>query len=218
MPESFYKIYEEEFPDGTKSDILFLNLADIKSDYNYAGLWYACDKNEETYIATEVYYSQETHAKRPQEISEEISENSFKHSPRHAISLKQSGVWIATRTDKGRYCQMKAFSTQTENTYINYKVIRNRGESYDTLSTGIIKGSKACFFKLGIEDRTGEIDYNDTIMFVVLIKDLPPEDWHFNPAYFGVQKLPVLVPAFLFPARQKYADWLGQNPLDNVNI
>ncbi|MBN1798616.1 MAG: hypothetical protein JW822_08555 [Spirochaetales bacterium] len=218
MPENFYKIYEEEFADGFKGDILFLDLARIKKDYNYAGLWYACDKNEETYIATEVYYSQDQGQKRPPDFSEEISENSFKHSPRYTLSLKYSGVWIATRIEKGRYCGMKAFSTQTENTYINYKVIRNRGESYDTLHTGIIKGSKASFFKLGIEDKTGEIDYNDTIMFVVLIKDLPPDDWHFNPAYFGVQKLPVLVPAFLFPVRQKYTDWLGQNPSDNVSI
>jgi hypothetical protein len=217
MPESFYKITEEDFPEGFKGHVLSLNLTEIKKDYNYAGLWYACDKNQETYIATEIYYNQDESGKRPQGFSEEISENSFKHSPRYGFSLNHSTAWIAMRTDKGRYCGMKVNSPHTENTYINYKVIRNRGESYDTLSTGIIKGGKGWFFKLGIEDKTGEIDYNDTIMFVVLIKDLPPEDWHFDPAYFGVQKLPVIVPAFLFPIRQKYSDWMGQNPFDNIN-
>jgi hypothetical protein len=216
MDQDFFEIQEDGFAGGAGGDVLCLDLARVRREYGYAGLWYACDKNEETYIATELYYGDGRTEDRPRDFSEEIAENSFKHSPRHALRLDSGRVWIAMRTEANNYCKLKAFAVQAENTYINYKVIRNRGESYDTLKNGVIKGSGALFFKLGVEDRTGELDYNDTIMFVVLIKDLPPQDWYFDPAYFGVQKLPMLVPAFLFPVRQKYSDWLGQNPMDGV--
>ncbi len=215
--DEFYSMYEDEFTGGAKGDVLSLDLARIYREYAYAGLWYACDKNEETYIATELYYGGGQVSERPRDFSEEIAENSFKHSPRHTLRKDSGLVWIAMRTETNNYCKLKAFAVQTENTYINYKVIRNRGTSYDTLKNGVIKGTGAGFFKLGVEDRTGEIDYNDTIMFVVMIKNLPPQDWYFDPAYFGVQKLPMLVPAFLFPVRQTYSDWLGQNPMDGVS-
>ena len=111
---------------------------------------------------------------------------------------------------------MKAFALQNENTYINYRVIQSRGSGFDMLDKGIIKGGKAAFFKLGIEDGTGELDYDDTVLFVVMIKNLPPEDWRFNASYWGVQKLPLVVPEFLFTLGQKYSSWLGQNPIDNI--
>jgi hypothetical protein len=218
MIEDFYRIYEEELEPNVKGDILFLDLAKIKNAYNYAGLWYACDKSEETFITTELYYSESEDRNRPTSFSEEISENSFKHSPRFTLPLKYNQVWIATRVDKAKYCKMKAFVSQSENTYINYRVIQSKGEGFDILSKGIIKGDKADFFKLGIEDGTGEFDYDDTVLFVVMIKNLPPADWRFNASFWGVQKLPLVVPEFLFTFRQKYSSWRGQNPLDNIKI
>jgi hypothetical protein len=216
MSEGFFKIYPDKFGRNDKGDVLYLDLAAVRREYRYAGLWYACDKNEETYIATEMYYGTQATDSRPPDVTEELSENSFKHSPRYAFPPDAHRVWIAMRTEKHAYCKLKAFTTQTENTYINYKVIRNRGTGYDTLKSGVIKGSKALFFRLGVEDGSGALDYNDTVMFIAFIKDLPPADWNFDPACFGIQKLPVLVPAFLFPVRQNYSNWLGQNPLDGV--
>ena len=208
--EDNYKVYEEEFAGGLKGDILYLNIKELKKDFQYVGLWYACDKNEETFITTELYYASQEVDKRPLEFSEELKENSFKRASRLKLVEEHDNVWVATRVDLKNYCKMKLGTQQRENTYINYKVIRNRGQSYDTLKNGIIKGCPAQFLKLGIEDRTGTIDFNDTIMFVVFIKELPPADWNFDGSCFGIQKLPIFVPIFLFSVRNRYSSWYGQ--------
>jgi len=214
--ENAFKVYEEEFAGGLKGDILFLNMKQLQQDYKYVGLWYACDKNEETFITTEFYYTSEADCKRPPDFSEQLKENSFKKTSRFKIPDEHDCVWVATRIDQKNYCKIKAFALQKEKTYIDYKVIRHRGQSYDTLKNGIIKGCAAQFFKMGIEDRTGTIDYNDTIMFVVFIKELPPADWNFDGSCFGIQKLPIFVPTFIFSIRSRYSNWYGQNPLDDI--
>ncbi len=79
-----------------------------------------------------------------------------------------------------------------------------------------LKGGEADFFKVGIEDFKGIEDYADTILYVVMAKDLPPADWKLDHLCLGVQNVPVLVASAIFPDDRKYSNWLGQNPLSNI--
>ncbi|MBN1524054.1 MAG: hypothetical protein JW904_06220 [Spirochaetales bacterium] len=215
MADSFMTISEQEF-EGSKGDVLFLNLNALKTEYDYIGFWYACDKNEDTYISTDFYFDTKLSNERPAEKTEVIAENSYKRSPRKEFSGKYESAWVACHRDETHYCKMRAFEWLEEKSFINFKVIRNKGTTFDTLKTGILKGDTARFCKVGIEDGTGAVDYNDTIFFLVLIKSLPPGDWHFDPSLFGIQKLPMVVPTFNFSVLQKYSPWYGQNPLEGL--
>lgn len=216
MEEQIFKIIKAEFKDGFKGDALLINMQELRKDYQYVGLWYACDKNEKTFITTELYYSMETEAKLPEEFAEEIKENSFKKARRYQLPSEYNWIWIATRMEQYTYCRLKAFAMQQENTYINYKVIRHKERGFESFGSGLLKGGKAVFFKLGIEDGTGKIDYDDTIFYLAMVKQMPPEDWKFDHLYLGVQKLPVFVPTYHFLVDKKYSSWLGQNPLEDV--
>jgi len=216
MLDKLFEIKEEKFLDKLTGDCLVLNLNGLKSEYNYIGLWYACDRNENTYITTEFYYSNEEKCLRPYEFTTELKENNFKQIRRQEIPIEYSWAFIATRIEKHTYCRLKAFPVQSEQVYINYKVIRNRAESIDTLKTGIIRGNNADFFKLGIEDGTGKIDYNDTILYLVCIKDLPPSNWNIDHRNYAIQRLPLLTGKVNFSINDKYSNWNEQNPLEGV--
>ncbi len=216
MLDKLFEIKEEKFLDRLTGDCLILNLNGLKSEYNYVGLWYACDRNEKTFITTEVYYSDETECKIPYEFTTELKENTFNQIRRQEINLDHLWAFIGTRIEKHTYCRLKAFSVQSEQVYINYKIIRNKAKSIDTLKTGVIRGNNAHFFRLGIEDGTGKIDYNDTIMYLVCIKDLPPPDWNIAHSSYGIQRLPLLTGKANFSINEKYSSWNDQNPMDDI--
>lgn len=198
--------------DTTNVDALFIDRAALAANFSYVGFWFACDRSVETNITVDFYHAPGGEP-RPEKQSEEILENSFKKSPRFALSPEHQSIWVTCRVGTTSYCSMKLFPPVAEASFINYKVINHRGSTYDTLKTGVIKGDQAVFYKIGIEDHTGEIDYNDTIFFLVCVKSLPPADWKFDPNLFGVRKLPVVINSFLFSAKGTYSRWLGQDPL-----
>jgi hypothetical protein len=208
------KIQAIEDPDKGSFETLFLDLAEIRKEFAYAGLWYACDRSEKMYIGTELYYG-ESGQPLPEKPTEEIPENNFKNFRRHAIRLADSqALWIAAKTSPEIFCKYKLFPVQQEKSYINYKLIKNRGDKFDVLGSGLIKGSQATFFKLGVEDGTGDVDFNDTIFYLVFVKELPPLDWGFDLSCLGVDKCPVMTPVQNFSEDKKYPKWLGQSPLD----
>jgi hypothetical protein len=216
MNENYLAITEEDFS-GNKGDMLKLNVDAIKNDFAYIGLWFACDRSENVYVTTELYRTSAGNPERPQKPSEEITENSFKKSPRKEIAKDSDVLWIAVRREGARYCRMKASPWIDEKSYINYKVIKNRDTTYDTLKSGIIKGDAARFCKIGIEDGTGAVDYNDEILFLVLVRALPPADWKFDPGCFAIQKLPIASSVHFFSVKGKYSPWLGQNPMEGIS-
>ncbi|MBN1697467.1 MAG: hypothetical protein JW881_08135 [Spirochaetales bacterium] len=214
MKESF-EIIQTDFAGGVKGDALFINMKKLKEENDYIGLWYACDRNEETCITTEFYYTK-GNCQKPVDFREELKENSFKQLKKFTIPTEHDFIWIGMKTDETHYCRLKIFDVRQEKTYIKYKVIREKGETFDVLGKGVIKGGIAYFFKLGIEDNTGEVDFNDTIMYVVFMKDCPPPDWHLDYGSLGIQNLPVLSSTFRFPADKTYSNWYGRNPLDGL--
>jgi len=226
MAESGNKLYEqlktkpfaiinEEFLDG-KGNALFFNVKKLRDKFDYIGLWYACDKNEDTSITTEFYYASGDTIVKPSKFDEEVKENSFKVVNRFEIPKEHDWVWVAARNDNDIYCRMKIFTSEEEHTYINYKVIRNRETTFDTLASGLIKGSSARFFKLGLEDGYSKVDFNDTIMYVVLIEEMPPDDWNLYDDHIGIQRLPIRTATVKFSVLNTYSTWLGQNPMNDV--
>jgi hypothetical protein len=214
MTEESCKIQEIDDPQKGKFETLYLDLAEIGKEFGYAGLWYACDRSEKMYIVTELYYG-EAGQPLPEKPAEEIPENNFKNFRRHALKLGgPGGLWMAAKTSPETYCKFKLFPVQQEKSYINYKLIKNRGDKFDVLGSGLIKGSQATFLKLGVEDGTGDVDFNDTIFYIVMVRELPPQDWGFDLTCLGVDKCPVMTPVQNFSEDRKYAKWLGQSPLD----
>jgi hypothetical protein len=214
MDQSF-SIVQTVYREGVKGDALFINMGKLRKENDYIGLWYACDRNEETFITTEFSYAK-GECKKPEGFQEELKENSFKQIRKFTIPTEHDYIWIGMRTDETHYCRLTIYEVQQEKTYIKYKLIRDKGTTFDVLGKGVIKGGIAYFFKLGIEDNTGEIDFNDTIMYVVFMKDCPPSDWHLDYGSLGIQKLPVFTSTFRFPVGKTYADWYGQNPMDGM--
>lgn len=201
--------------DGRSADMLYIDRAALAAHFAYVGFWYACDKSEETSIIADLYFG-ERGEPRPADPGEEVLENSFKKSPRLALAAQHGSIWIAARVGADNYCRLKIGTPVAERSFINYKVIKHRGSAYDTLKTGVIRGDGAVFQKIGVEDNAGALDFNDTIFFLVCVKSLPPEDWNFDPALFGVNKLPVVVNPFLLSVKGSYSRWLGQDPLQGV--
>ncbi len=212
MHEDTVKIIEKEFKGEDKGDALFIDIGKLKKDYSYIGLWYARDRTEFNSITTEFFYT--VSPELPGEFTEELKENSFKQVNRYRFRTGDAFCWTATRIDNSTYCRMKLFGFQKEHLYLNCQVINNRPAGVELLGKGVLRGGAAHFVKLGIEDMTGEIDFNDTIMYLVLLTDLPPADWGVDDKSYGVQRLPVFVPAVKFTADKKYTTWNGQNPLD----
>ncbi|RPJ07696.1 MAG: hypothetical protein EHM28_06275 [Spirochaetaceae bacterium] len=218
MADDLLSVAQADFG-GSKGDVLIFDLAAAKNDFAYAGLWYACDKSEDTLITTSFYYGNVSPDSMPEKPALEIAENSFKRSPRQQMDRKQDRILISGRHDKGGLCRLQASPWIEEKSFINYKVIRNKGANSDTLGSGLLRGDGAKFCKIGVEDNSGALDYNDTIWFLVLIRSLPPDNWKFDPAFFGVQKLPMTVPTFIFSVTGSkttglYSPWLGQNPME----
>ncbi len=210
-----YKILETEFKGGLKGDTLLFDARKIRAEYKYLGLWYARDGSDETLITTELYNSGGAKLVMPEKFTEEIKENAFKQAKRVALSLREDWAWVAARIDGGDYCSLRADAVKSGHLYVNYKTVRARGSAFDIVDKGVMKGGSADFFRLGVEDRKGPEDFSDTILYVVMARDLPPADWKMDLACLGVQNVPVLVPTCTFTADRKYSDWLGQNPLMN---
>ncbi|MBN2441624.1 MAG: hypothetical protein JXJ04_09755 [Spirochaetales bacterium] len=221
MTQETFKIVKEKFEDNRSGEALYINMEKLREENDYIGLWYACDRNEATCITTEFYYAGTISGsggtpEKPAQFREELKENSFKQIKKFTLPPEYDHIWVAMRTDGLHYCRLKVYDIQQEQTYIKYKVIREKGTTFDVLGQGMIKGGIAYFFKLGIEDMTGKIDFNDTIMYVVFMKDCPPNDWNLDYSSLGIQKLPVLSTTFRFPSHKKYSNWCGQNPLDGI--
>jgi hypothetical protein len=179
-------------------------------------LWYAKDGSEKTFITTEIYYSKDIKPIKPIEFNIELKENSFKQSNRFEIQKNYNWAWIATRIDNNNYCKLKTGPLKEGRLFISYKVIHNKAFGFDLAGKDIFKGSKAEFFPLGSEDMTNNIDYTDAIMYIVLIKDYPPDDWGVKDSSIGIEHLPVFAPVHKFVDNRKYTTWFDHNPLDCI--
>ncbi len=198
---------------GVEGDVIRIDMKKLRAEYAYCGLWYGRDGSAESAMTTSLYYS--SGDKRPADAGEEIKENSFQQAGRFRIPSGHDSVWIAARVSDETYCKMQLSSFRKEFAYINYKVIRNRASGVEVLDSGVLRGGDAFFAKIGIEDMAGTVDYKDTVLYLVLIPDPPPDDWDAG-ASIGVQGLPVLVPSSRFEAGRHYSEWNGHNPLDGI--
>jgi hypothetical protein len=194
-------------------DALYLDMRALRKDFGYCGVWYARDKSEESVLTTLFYYSQDDH--RPDGASEEIKENSFQQAGRFRINTAHERVWMGARVADNAFAGIRLSDFRKENAYINSKVLRTRAGGAEAVGGGILRGGEAWFAKIGIEDRLGTIDYEDLILFLVLIRQSPPADWMAD-ACLGVEGVPVQVPPCRFTIDRKYSLWNGQNPLDGI--
>lgn len=218
MINNSIKIVKENFKEGLKGDSLLIDISKIRNDFDYAGLWYAKDGNEETFITTEIYCSDVNEKPlKPDDQDAEIKENSFKQVNRIEISRANNWVWIASKVEGGNYCNMKTGQVKQNKLYINFKVVHNKTFGFDIVNKGIFKGGTAYFFDLISSYKISEADAIQSIMFLVFIKDLPPADWNIDDTYYGVENLPVFTPIFKFADDNKYSDWFSQNPLNIEN-
>lgn len=212
MFENIIQVKNDDFK-GASGDSLHIDMGALRKDFPYCGLWYARDKSTDSVITVEFYYS--SGSRRPAEPNEAIRENSFQQSKRIIIPSGHDHVWIAARVSDAGYGLLKLMDFQKGKVYLNSKVVKSRAGGADVTDGGIIRGGTACFAKLGIEDMLGTIDYGDTTLYLVLIKDPPPGDWKAE-SCLGVDGIPVIVQPCRFAADGKYSSWNGQNPLDGM--
>ncbi len=212
LEESVRIVSGMRFREGD-GDALHLDMDRLRGEYAYVGLWYARDRSEESVITTELYYSNDD--RLPSTTSEEIKESSFKQAVRHRMPSDAQKIWMAAKIVDGGYASMKLHSFSKESVYVNCRIIKNRAHGADVIGSGIIRGGEARFARLGIEDNLGTKDFEDTILYIVLIKSPPPGDWRAD-GFLGVQGLPVQVPQCIFSDDGRYSSWNGQNPLDVV--
>jgi hypothetical protein len=209
MIEQSYKIISEKFKDNYIGNALLLNCDEIPKDYNYVGLWYVLDGNDKTSITTELYYSNETNPVKPIDFSEEIKENNFKQFNRFCLPRDKKWIWVTARIDNSQYCSLKMGELKNGKSFIAYKIIHNKGVSFEVLKSGIINGSQAFFTGIYVEDNTGIIDYKDAIIYLVFLKEIPPVDWNVNHYSFGVNGIPIINTPTNFIDNKKYSQWLG---------
>ena len=206
------QIIRDTFSSDAPGDSLHIDMRKISGEFPYCGLWFARDRSEESAITAEFYYS--AGSARPAETGDELKENIFQQAVRFRIPGGHNHVWISARTASAR-CGMKLGEFRREKAYLSFRILRNRAGGHEVLKSGVIQGGQAWFAPLCIEDKLGEPDYKDTLYYLVLIKDPPPEDWEAD-AHLGVEGVPVLVPSCNFSADGTYAAWNGRNPLDEM--
>lgn len=212
MPEEAIKVLPAAMGDS-KGDALYLDMRALRSDYSYCGVWYARDKSGESVLTTLFYYSKDD--RRPAEPGEEIRENSFRQAARFRIDSAHERVWMGVRVGEDAFAGIRLSEFRKESAYVNTRVVRNRATGAESVGGGIIRGGEARFARIGIEDRLGTIDYQDLLLFLVLIREAPPADWMAD-SCLGVEGVPVQVPQCRFAHDRKYSSWNGQNPLDGT--
>jgi hypothetical protein len=213
MIENSFIVTEQNFKDGLSGNALLLNNDELKETYKYIGIWYARDGNDKTSVTTEIYFSDDTDQIRPADFQIEIKENSFKQFSRMVLPLEKKRIWIAARIDDSNYCRMKTGDVKQGKVYVNYKIVHNKGNMFDIVGSGNLKGGTGDYFGVYCEDNTGREDFNDLVMFFVALKQLPPDDWKMDHYCLGIDGLPVLTQVFKFADNRKYSGWLGQTPL-----
>ncbi|HPO49156.1 MAG TPA: hypothetical protein PLO89_02430 [Spirochaetota bacterium] len=214
--KEFIKIIENlEFKDGLNAEGLFVDISKLKADYEYIGLWYVRDGNDQTSITTEIYSSSEESdtPQKPQDFTEEIKENHFKANNRLKLPIKYKYLWISTRIDGERYCKLRLGEEKSGKLYLNFQLIRHKDFGFSVLKKGLFKGSQAVFIEIGSEDFSGTIDYKDAVFYLVCIEKLPPENWTLPDSVLAVENLPIFSNVAKFSDNKKYSDWFGQNPL-----
>ena len=112
----------------------------LKQENDYIGLWYACDRSEETFITTEFYYGSGEPPVKPLKFQEELKENSFKQLKKFTIPTEYDSVWIAMHTEGLKYCRLKVYEIQQEKTYIKKYLVRTKSK----------KGSRLRFLLTGM--------------------------------------------------------------------
>ncbi len=213
MANNIFQITHEKFKGGYEGEALLINYKEIKKDFDYIGLWYALDKNEKIFITTEIFYSDDEKPIKPIDFNDELKETQFKNSRYYRFVQEKNWIWISTRVDNDKYCKIKIGSIKDGKLFITYKVLHNKTFGFDILKNGLFKGGSAKFFPIGIEDRSGKIPQIESVMYLVMINDLPPSDWGLTENYIGVENLPILAQIYKFADDKKYSDWLLQNPL-----
>jgi hypothetical protein len=213
MNNGSFRITEEKYKGGLKGPAFLIDMESLRGEFDYIGLWYAKDGSEKTFITTEIYYSESDDKPfKPDEFDTEIKENSFKQVNRIELSRSNKKIWIASKIDNGSYCSFKTGAVKQSKLYINYKVIHNKSFGFDIINKGLMKGGSVQFFDLLSIYKSGSIELNQALLFLVMIKDIPPADWNIDDAYYGVENLPVFTPIFKFSDGKSYSEWFGQKP------
>ncbi|OHD12427.1 MAG: hypothetical protein A2Y34_11695 [Spirochaetes bacterium GWC1_27_15] len=213
MESNFYSLIKVSNSEIKDTDSILLNIEAIKKDYNYLGLWYAYDGNEDVSLTTQLYSSNGEQNILPKDFYEEIKEAQFKNTKRYEIkNIDDKWIWICVKVHNENHCLIKTGSYKEGKLYINYKLIHNKHNSFSVIGSGVIKTSNAMFVPIYIEDNKSPIDYKDAIMYLVFIKNLPPEDWAVSHQSFGIEGLPLITEVAKFPDDKKYTLWNGQTP------
>lgn len=214
MLEDTISVMPDNFS-GCEGDSIHIEMALLRKECPYCGLWYGRDGSADAPVTTSFYYS--AGDKRPAEANDEIKENSFQQSVRVRIPSAPDHVWIAARVNDTAYCKLQISPFRKEAVYLNSKIIRNRASGIDVIGNRVLRGGEAYFAKIGIEDTLGTTDFKDTILYLVAIPEPPPADWNVD-SCLGIEGLPILVPSCRFAVERKYSPWRGQNPLDGAGL
>lgn len=207
-------IIQGPLPGGAAGDLLFVGM-DSLAEYPYAGLWYAGDREDSASFVIDCYYG--PGERRPDRAAEELTENSFRETRRFAIPRDRGNAWFALRVPGSGHGRLQLQEFRGDSSFMKYAVMRNRARGIETLKSGTMKVGSAHYARLGVEDGTGAVDFRDTTLFVVLLRELPPADWRCDHACLGVQGVPVVVSAARFSADGTYSPWLGQDPLAGIS-
>jgi hypothetical protein len=214
MIEKYLKVVNERFKGNLQGDALFIDLEKLYKDFDYAGLWFACDKNPDTSVTSEFYYSDNSE-KKPVDFHERITENSFIQNNRYRFLDKSKYVWVGVNIDTVKYSKIKTGVEKIGKCYINYRVYKTSNSGNGVLSGGTLRGGECYFTSLTIGDKnTGA---SEAILFFILIKGYPPEDWEIDDLCVNVENLPILSQTFNLSYEKKISGWFGQNPLEKIN-
>lgn len=208
-------VIQGPLPGGASGDILYVDMEKVAVEYPYVGLWYAGDREDSASFVIDCYYG--PGARRPDHAAEELTENSFRETKRYKIARDRGNAWFAIRVPGTGYGGIQLQEFQTEGSFMKYAVVRNRPRGIESLKSCTMKIGTAHFSRMSIEDGSGAVDYRDTTLFVVLLRELPPADWQCDHACLGVQGVPVIISTARFAADGTYAPWLGQNPLAGIS-
>jgi hypothetical protein len=142
----------------------------------------------------------------------ELKEQWFKNTNRQTLAMDMKSIWIGIRIDNGRYCKLTPGQLKSEKLYINYKMVHNRGTSFDVLNSGTFRGGLAYFLPVFVDLQQDDRTIPQAWVYLVFIKDYPPADWQVDPSCIGINLLPIITQHHKFNDRAEYSEWFGQKP------
>jgi hypothetical protein len=86
------------------------------------------------------------------------------------------------------------------------KVANNRN-TFTVRESGVFRGGLATCYKVQIEDNVSVPDFDDVLLYLVFLENIPPAGWNIDHLCFGVQGVPVMVRDFVFDERAGLEPW-----------